>query len=358
MDCQVTFIIAARNAAATIGETLDSVIRQTRPDWQAIVVDDGSADDTVKIAESRAARGRIQILRQAAAGVAAARNRGAGAAATPWLVFLDSDDLIREDYLTAMLALPAAADDEGPEAVYCSGQRMTPDGRLGSVERPPASEHLKRLRNGNVFYTHGVMISRQIFEALGGFDPRLATCEDWDLWIRLFRSGAKVLEVDRALTIYRIRPGSLSRNPPMLLACAKEVIGRAYGDLEQVSPFGGGPRRAALEAEMQVSIFYLAMWALGVSIGARQTHESLLDDVAIPVRVEFEPVCDCLVQGIAAGACGLTSDWPQLWPRSRDDIADRFALLSARRSNSTFWETCHTRLAAVAVQEGLMELAT
>src|SRR5437660_8279844 len=91
----LSVVIPAHNAAETLAETLDSLLAQTRGDWTAIVVDDGSTDGTRALAESYVARDqRFRLLSDGRPneGASAARNRGIGAATSRWLAFLDADD--------------------------------------------------------------------------------------------------------------------------------------------------------------------------------------------------------------------------------------------------------------------------
>ena len=92
----VSVVIAAHNAAATLGETLGSLRIQTQGDWEAVVVDDGSTDDTAAIAERYAARdSRIRVVRQARQGPGPARNTGIALSRHLWLLFLDAEDIVK-----------------------------------------------------------------------------------------------------------------------------------------------------------------------------------------------------------------------------------------------------------------------
>jgi glycosyltransferase involved in cell wall biosynthesis len=100
----VAIIVPAKNAEGVLAAALDSLLRQTRRDWEAIIVNDGSADGTGDIAGGYAARDpRFRMIDGPGRGVAAARNAGLRAASTPWLVFLDADDWLAPTYLETML---------------------------------------------------------------------------------------------------------------------------------------------------------------------------------------------------------------------------------------------------------------
>jgi glycosyltransferase involved in cell wall biosynthesis len=105
----VSAIIPARDAEATLGQTLDSLLAQTVPDWEAVVVDDGSVDGTAEVALAYAARDpRVRLLRARAGGAAAARNAGLALARGRRLLFLDADDWVAPAHLERLLGALAA----------------------------------------------------------------------------------------------------------------------------------------------------------------------------------------------------------------------------------------------------------
>ena len=101
----ISFVIPAYNAADTLSVTVRSLQAQTRPDWQAVIVDDGSADSTYQVAQDLAAQDpRIKVLTQKNGGVSAARNTGVEAAEAPYICLLDADDWLDRQYIELMLA--------------------------------------------------------------------------------------------------------------------------------------------------------------------------------------------------------------------------------------------------------------
>src|SRR5882762_1129116 len=107
--CGVSIIIPAHNATATLEATLNSLVHQTRGFWEAIIIDDGSADSTRAVAEHWAQRDRrFRVLQQERLGVSAARNRGLREARHPFVLFLDSDDRIASTHLERMVGMLAA----------------------------------------------------------------------------------------------------------------------------------------------------------------------------------------------------------------------------------------------------------
>ena len=202
-------VIPAYNAAETLAEALDSLLAQTRGDWTAIVVDDGSTDGTRQLAETYVARDkRFRLLSDGRPrqGASAARNRGIAAADGRWLAFLDADDWLEPPFVEKMVGeLEAAAD---AKVAYCGSRRVAPDGRQGplwmssDVARMPFEVFARRCP----VPIHGFVLDRELVVELGGFDERLRTCEDWDFWQRVARTGVAFLPVPDAARPLPLQP--------------------------------------------------------------------------------------------------------------------------------------------------------
>ena len=127
---KISVIIPCYNSAKYLEACMDSVLKQSMPDFEAILVDDGSADDTLVIASRIAARDtRVQVLHQENAGVSAARNLGLDRARGEWVTFVDSDDLLPPDAFSVMLSAAKADVD----MVVCAHRTFTEDGKTETV---------------------------------------------------------------------------------------------------------------------------------------------------------------------------------------------------------------------------------
>ena len=192
----VSIVIPSYNCAAYIRQTLMSVVAQTMTDWELIVVDDGSGDDTVHIAS--AVDARIRVLQQANAGVCAARNRGFAASSGQFLCFMDHDDYWFAEKLQRQLAWMQRQPELGVVYSQCirwhavGGQFPAPESLR------PAHDHdvLDADFSGWVYHqfmrdscalTSSALIRREALEKCGLFDVALAYSEDWDLFLRLSR---------------------------------------------------------------------------------------------------------------------------------------------------------------------------
>lgn len=179
----VSVIVPTRDRSALVCEAVRSVLAQREVCPEIIVVDDGSQDGT---AAALAAFGeRVRCLRQPAAGVSAARNAGARAAAGEWLAFLDSDDLWQPTKLARQLALhrqrPRLRASQTGEIWIRNGVRVNPCRH----HRKPDGDIFAASVARCVVSPSAVMLHRALFAALGGFDETLPVCEDYDLWLRL-----------------------------------------------------------------------------------------------------------------------------------------------------------------------------
>jgi glycosyltransferase involved in cell wall biosynthesis len=179
---RVSVIIPTYNRGWIIKEAIDSVLAQDYRDFELIVVDDGSTDNTDGILNSY--RGDIMVFRQENQGVSAARNRGLAEASGRFIAFLDSDDL----WLPQKLFRQVEFFNKNPDAQICQteetwirkGVRVNPKKRhkkpWGMIFEPSLALCL--------ISPSAVMIRRSLFEKVGGFDETLPACEDYDLWLR------------------------------------------------------------------------------------------------------------------------------------------------------------------------------
>lgn len=205
----VSVVIPAYNAAACLGRAIGSVLSQSQPAAEIVVVDDGSTDSTAALAESFGAA--VRLVRQHHQGVAAARNAGIQAARAPWIAFLDADDEWLPEKLARQMALHRTRD---LIFSYCRSNEIGPDGTdrgdTFADSRPRrGAEAWRYLLAANFVATPTVVASRALLLALGGFDARLKVGEDQDMWIRLALAGP-IDFVDRSLVRVHVRPDGLS----------------------------------------------------------------------------------------------------------------------------------------------------
>lgn len=277
----VSVVIPARDAATTLGETLDSLLAQTRGDWTALVVDDGSTDETCALARAYAAREpRIRLLAdgRASEGVSAARNRGIAEATGDWLLFLDSDDWIEPAFLRKMLAVLEAR--PGARVAYSACRRVSPSGHAGPLWLSSEVAHapFEVLARRCPVVVHGFLLDRALIAEIGAFDPALRTCEDWDFWHRLARTGIAFHPVADAVAYYRLRARSLSSDAHAMLADARIVIDRAFAADPRVrhpAPLHAGGADPGLGTK-ETSLAHFALWCAAFDIADGGTGTDLV----------------------------------------------------------------------------------
>lgn len=216
-------IIPARNAARFVGATLESLLRQRAGDFEAIVIDDGSTDDTAEIVRrASASDARIRLIAGPAKGVSAARNAGFAEARGRIVLFLDADDLLHSDALGRF----AETLDAAPDAVAALAgvSRIAEDGAPlpANDNRALAAgpDPLAQLLRKNFIVNGGALaIRRSAVEATGGYDPGLVYGEDWEFWCRVLELGPLAIVPGAPLLDYRqIASGANYRSRGSLFA--------------------------------------------------------------------------------------------------------------------------------------------
>lgn len=210
---KVSVIIPTHNAAQFIEQTVQSVLRQTHPDFDVVVVDDGSTDETRRVLAPY--ENRIRYVYQDNQERSVARNRGMRESSGEYLVFLDSDDVL----LPNKLAVQAAALDQCPNVgVVVSGyQYIDAKGTVIREDRPWDRQpdlNLESLLLSGLTPPHAAMIRRAWAERIGGFDTTLAVygAEDMDFWFRLSLAGCAMSWVPEIVCQYRVHAHNTSRN--------------------------------------------------------------------------------------------------------------------------------------------------
>jgi glycosyltransferase involved in cell wall biosynthesis len=229
-----TIAMPAYNSASTIGAAIRSVLAQTRPDFELIVVDDGSLDDTVAVVARFEADDRVRLLRQENSGPGAARNRAIASGRGPYVSMLDSDDLWLPTYLETMAGIL----DDNPEVGLAYTDAWILDDASGRIRRttamhyqhPPSDpprdpfEFLALLlKRGNFVFT-STTVRRSVLEQVGLFEAALKPAEDYGLWLRILAGGFRAMRTPGNLAVYRKHPGSLSTNVLAILEGERESV--------------------------------------------------------------------------------------------------------------------------------------
>ncbi len=215
MSPRVSVIVPAYNASGSIAATLRSVLAQSYDDWEIVVVDDASTDDTAAVA--RGVSPRITVVSAATnRGPAAARNLAIERAGGELLAFLDADDLWLGGYLASQVDVYDSARRQGTDVgvVACDacledagGRRLT--GTYRSRVPFPAEVTVETLIEGNPIFI-SALVPAQLVRDLGCFDTRTFGSEDHDLWLRIVERGHRVINNPAVLAVYRMGETSVS----------------------------------------------------------------------------------------------------------------------------------------------------
>ena len=231
---RTSVVIPSYNAAASVAEAVRSVLAQTRPADEVLVIDDGSTDGT---AASLADFGPpVRAIRQANGGVSAARNRGAREATGELIAFLDADDVWHPRKLE--LQVPALLADPPlgllGTATFAWPGVAPPLAESVAAARPVA---LRDLAVRNSFTASSVVARADVLRRAGEFDPRQQGTEDHDLWLRV-AAVARVANLPVPLTGYRVAAaGSLSKDAERMEAGMRLILAK----LEDSGVFAGEP---------------------------------------------------------------------------------------------------------------------
>jgi glycosyltransferase involved in cell wall biosynthesis len=209
---RVSIITPAYNAGRFLSETLSSALRQTMPDFELLIVDDGSTDDTFAIAESFAARDdRLRIIRKENGGSAAARNVAISRSTGEFLALLDSDDVWMPGFLSAQLDILLC----NPQVDIVSANAISMGGVLDGRPLKPIGDSwyyldLKHLLEVEDAVCIMSMFRRSVIDRIGLFDPAVWSNEDYDFWIRAACAGCSIVFNPRPSGYYRRRADSKS----------------------------------------------------------------------------------------------------------------------------------------------------
>jgi peptidoglycan/xylan/chitin deacetylase (PgdA/CDA1 family) len=326
----VTVIIPAYNAEATLAATLNSVLLQTYAVWEVIVIDDGSTDATQSLTAVWACRDqRFHVLHQKNSGVSAARNSGLREARYPFVLFLDSDDHIDPTHLKRMVGMLMA--NRRLDAVHCGWQRILPSGVYGPSRLASDHEDLfEYFAFQCCFPIHACVLRRDLAVAVGGFDATLVTCEDWDFFQRVARTGAHFARVPEPLAFYQVRANSASQDSLRCLADARVVLDRGHGRdprLQIAAPVHAEGRNPAYR---DLAFYYNVTYLAAQEIGEGRDGLDLLEatDASTTPNLVPETVAGVIHEYFAADRA--VQDWIALWSQVKASLPTFLARLEAQ----------------------------
>ena len=269
----IAVVVTCYNLGRTLEPAVDSVLRQTRPAHEIVVIDDGSEDILSRQVLAALRRPRLRVIATPHQGVASARNTGVSLTSAPHVVLLDADDLLAEEYLERA----AATLDADPDLsfVSCAVQAFE-----GASYRwtPPSITVAGTLARGSVHVSS--MFRRTLWDAVGGFDPTLPGYEDLDFWLRALRRGFRGTVLEDVLLNYRVHTGSRYRraiNEDTYRTIVRSLVNRHRDVLEA----------QGLEVLAEKQAFLLEIGAHHQWL--RQQRQSLIDRIGAVDRAAAVP---------------------------------------------------------------------
>lgn len=209
-------------------EAIESVLAQTFRDYELLLIDDGSDDDTAPLCKSYLGPSNIHYTYQENRGLSAARNAGIERARGEYLLFLDDDDLYAKDLVEKMWMAFSRHKDPKIGMIYCAYDFIDASGKpFGRWYIPADGNIYERLFFDNYAGSpSGTMIHRTVFEKVGLFNEELQSCEDYDMWLRIAKEF-HAYSIEEPLLRYRIHGSNMSGNISKIELHQKKVLDHA-----------------------------------------------------------------------------------------------------------------------------------
>ena len=204
---QVSIIVPCYNQAQYLPETLDSVLAQTYPNWECVIVNDGSPDNTDEVAKRyRDKDHRIKYVCQENKGLATARNVGIANSTGEYILPMDADDLIAPTYIEK--AIGQFIEKPETKLVYCKGQTF------GKSQNPMnlVDYDYNTFIWGNCIFC-SALYKRSDYNKTNGYNPNMSHgLEDWDFWLSLLKEDDVVFRIEEVLFYYRVKETSMVKD--------------------------------------------------------------------------------------------------------------------------------------------------
>jgi glycosyltransferase involved in cell wall biosynthesis len=216
---RIAAVIPVYNGEAFLRTAIESVLAQTSPVDELVILDDGSTDNTRAVALSYGQH--LRYIFQENRGLAAARNAGAAASTCEWVAFLDCDDW----WLPEKIAKQRALIESNPDAVliYSDQWECESAGKMLYIEAVPPQQLWPQLRTRNGLSSSVAIVRRDALTSIGGYDEGLRACEDWDFYVRLHAKGPFAY-IAEPLAVYRLSPGTMSTNADRMLQNFEAIL--------------------------------------------------------------------------------------------------------------------------------------
>lgn len=213
----ISIIIPTHNRAHLISRAIQSIIEQTYTNWELIIVDDGSTDNTEEVLQPFLKDPRIDYLKKENSGAAHSRNVGVEKASGEWITFLDSDDEAKVNWLEI---INVEMQKQDADLICCGCERIDHNGNLVDVMLPEPNQDLfgdtvYKMTNGGVF-----VIKKTLFDKVSGYDAELKSGQHTELAFRiiplLLQNNGKIINIFKSLIKIHIHLGERIRGNPSM----------------------------------------------------------------------------------------------------------------------------------------------
>ncbi|MCB0207883.1 MAG: glycosyltransferase [Anaerolineae bacterium] len=225
---KVSIVTPNYNHAQYVGDAIRSVLAQDYQDFEMLVIDDGSTDNSREVV-TQFTDDRIKYIWQKNQGLSAARNTGIKIAKGEMIALLDADDMYETNFLSTLVSILEA--NPNLDGVYC-GYQFVDHLNQPLFQREARSigpdQLYTYLIDGNFLVPESMLAYRYCYHAVGPYDETLRACEDWDIWLKITHKY-QIGGTNRILTRHRVLPGSMSTDPIRMLNNRLTVITKHFG---------------------------------------------------------------------------------------------------------------------------------
>lgn len=235
-DCmtKVSVVVPAYNKGKYIKYTLNSVLNQTLREWECIIIDDGSTDNTGEIAKEYVHLDRrFKYYYQKNTGTSSAKNSGIIASSSKYICFLDSDDTL--DHRMLEITVRYLDNHQDTSLVFGAWDIINEYGEVVSEKKGPfkSRDYLSDLVLRNVFPIHTLLLKKEIFNSCGLFDIDLKAHEDWDMWIRIACHGYKFGYINNVVAHYRVYSDNTTKDGKKMYESSNNILNRIINDYDR-----------------------------------------------------------------------------------------------------------------------------
>ena len=274
MNPLFSIIIPCYNQAHFLSQCLEFLLIQEFKNWEAIVVNDGSPDNTSEVVRNYAEKDyRIKLVEKINGGLSSARNFGIANAIGSRFIFLDADDFLYPNCLDKITEVLLDCNDNTLIQYGYTYEKEDGNEILSHTNAQKKASLIPDIFKGNLGPCHSICISRSLAHAVGSFDESLKSVEDWDFWTRAVKAGGTQKIIPEKLVYYRYAKNSMSRDGFVMFDALKKVIDR-------------GPKkdmRITIESELNKDYSFnsdriiqqVLLRSLGVSVMQGKIDESI-----------------------------------------------------------------------------------